>query len=62
MLLVSIAVLLILILISIFQKNGLKIKFLNIDDDENKSDGKFWNAITLQVMKRPYMSMLLATS
>ena len=62
LLLVSIAVLLILILISIFQKNGLKIKFLNIDDDENKSDGKFWNAITLQVMKRPYMSMLLATS
>ena len=62
LLLVSIAVLLVLILISIFQKNGLKIKFLNIDDDENKSDGKFWNAITLQVMKRPYMSMLLATS
>ncbi len=62
LLIVSLAVLLVLILISIFQKNGLKIKFLNIDDDENKSDGKFWNAITLQVMKRPYMSMLLATS
>ena len=62
LLIVSIVVLLVLILISIFQKNGLKIKFLNIDDDENKSDGKFWNAITLQVMKRPYMSMLLATS
>ena len=61
MLIVSIAVLLVLILISIIQKNGLKIKFLNIDDNENKSDGKFWNAITLQVMKRPYMSMLLAT-
>ena len=61
LLIVSIAVLLVLILISIIQKNGLKIKFLNIDDDENKSDGKFWNAITLQVMKRPYMSMLLAT-
>ena len=62
LLIVSIVVLWVLILISIFQKNGLKIKFLNIDDDENKSDGKFWNAITLQVMKRPYMSMLLATS
>ena len=61
LLIVSIAVLLVLILISIIQKNGLKIKFLNIDDNENKSDGKFWNAITLQVMKRPYMSMLLAT-
>ena len=61
LLIVSGAVMLILIILSLLQKRGIIIKFINSPAKISKSEGGFWNSITLQVMKRPYISMALAT-
>ncbi|MCH2673824.1 MAG: MMPL family transporter [Dehalococcoidia bacterium] len=59
LLLVSGAVMSLLILLSILRKRGLNISFFN-PDKSSETEGGFWNLITLQVMKRPYISMSIA--
>ena len=59
LLLVSVAVMSLLILLSILRKRGLNISFFN-PDKSSETEGGFWNLITLQVMKRPYISMSIA--
>ena len=61
LLIVSGIVLLLLILISIFDKRG---KLIKSSEENNNGDvqGGFWNTITLQVMKRPYTSMIFAST
>ena len=59
LLIVSGIVLLLLIVISIFNKKGSTLNSsVSTTDNEN---GGFWNTITLQVMKRPYVSMIFAS-
>lgn len=60
LLIVSGAVLLILMIISLVDKKGSIIK--SSGSNSNNGDGGFWNTITLQVMKRPYVSMIFASS
>ena len=60
LLIVSGVVMLFLILLSVLRNKGMNIKFLNPDESSKESEGGFWNIITLQVMKRPYISMTLA--
>ncbi len=60
LLLVSGLVLLILILITFIDKNGKLIKSSKSNNADN-TQGGFWNTITLQVMKRPYVSMIFAS-
>ena len=59
LLLVSGGVMSLLILLSILRKRGLNISFFN-PDKSSETEGGFWNLITLQVMKRPYISMSIA--
>ena len=61
LLIVSGIVMLFLISISLLQKYGLNIKFLNQTNTKSNNGGGIWNKITLQVMKRPYYSMLGAS-
>ena len=61
LLIVSGIVMLLLISISLLQKYGLNIKFLNQTNTKSNNGGGIWNKITLQVMKRPYYSMLGAS-
>ena len=58
LLIVSGIVLLLLIIISIIKKKPSS-GVTNHDSDNNQ--GGFWNTITLQVMKRPYVSMIIAS-
>lgn len=60
LLLVSGGVMLLIILASGFRKLGFPLKFLT--DEEKSTDSKkgFWDTITAQVMKRPYISMSFA--
>ena len=60
LLIVSGIVLALLMLISFIDKKGLIIK--SSESDSKKIEGGFWDTITLQVMKRPYVSMILASS
>ena len=60
LLIVSGVVMLFLILLSVLRNKGMNIKFLNPDESSKESEGGFWNIITLQVMRRPYISMTLA--
>ena len=60
LLIVSGVVLALLMLISFIDKKGLIIK--SSESDSKKIEGGFWDTITLQVMKRPYVSMILASS
>ena len=60
LLIVSGVVLALLMLISFIDKKGLIIK--SSESDSKKTEGGFWDTITLQVMKRPYVSMILASS
>ncbi|MFL2648278.1 MAG: MMPL family transporter [SAR202 cluster bacterium] len=60
LLIVSGLVMLFLILLSVLRNKGMNIKFLNPDESSKESEGGFWNIITLQVMRRPYISMTLA--
>ena len=60
LLIVSGLVMLFLILLSVLRNKGMNIKFLNPDESSKESEGGFWNFITLQVMRRPYISMTLA--
>ena len=60
LLIVSGAVMLFLILLSVLRNKGMNIRFLNPDKSSKESEGGFWNIITLQVMRRPYISMTLA--
>ena len=61
LLIVSGIVLLLLILISLFDKKGKLIKSSDGNSGDNIQSG-FWNTITLQVMKRPYVSMIFAST
>ncbi len=58
LLIVSGIVLLLLIIISIVKK---KPSSGVINPDSGTNQGGFWNTITLQVMKRPYVSMIIAS-
>ena len=59
LLIVSGIVLLLLIIISIFKrKPSLEI---SAEPNSKINQGGFWNTITLQVMKRPYVSMIFAS-
>ena len=60
LLIVSGVVLALLMLISFIDKKGLIIK--SSESNSKKTEGGFWDTITLQVMKRPYASMILASS
>ena len=60
LLIVSGVVLLILMIISLVDKKGSIIK--SSGSNSNNGDGGFWNTITLQVMNRPYVSMIFASS
>ena len=60
LLIVSGVVLTLLMLISFIDKKGLIIK--SSESNSKKTEGGFWDTITLQVMKRPYVSMILASS
>ena len=60
LLIVSGVVLALLMLISFIDKKGLIIK--SSESNSKKTEGGFWDTITLQVMKRPYVSMILASS
>ena len=59
LLIVSGIVLLLLIVISIFNKKGSTLN--SSVSTTNNENGGFWNTITLQVMKRPYVSMIFAS-
>jgi len=59
LLIVSGIVLLLLIIISIIKKKPSS--GITIDPGSNTNQGGFWNTITLQVMKRPYVSMIIAS-
>ena len=61
LLIVSGIVMIFLVFISLLQRYGLKIKFLDQRDTESNNKGGIWNKITLQVMRRPYFSMLGAS-
>ena len=58
LLIVSGTVLLLLIIISIIKK---KPSSGVTNPDSGTNEGGFWNTITLQVMKRPYVSMIIAS-
>jgi len=60
LLLVSGLIMVFIILISFLKKRGLSIKFLTETSNSNVDEGGFWNAITLQVMKRSILSMSIA--
>lgn len=60
LLIVSFAVLLILIIISLLRQKGFSLKILSPNNDDNKEEAGFWNTVTIQVMKWPYISMTLA--
>ena len=50
----------ILILLSIAQNFGIASNFLTPKSQTQSNEGGFWNAITIQVMRRPVISMVLA--
>ena len=50
----------ILILLSIAQNFGIASNFLTPKIQSQTNEGGFWNAITIQVMRRPVISMVLA--
>tara|TARA_B100000945_G_scaffold47509_1_gene33247 strand:- start:3503 stop:5899 length:2397 start_codon:yes stop_codon:yes gene_type:complete len=50
----------ILILLSIAQNFGIASNFLTPKSQSQSNEGGFWNAITIQVMRRPVISMVLA--
>ena len=58
LLIVSGAVMLFLVLLSVLRNKGMNIRFLNPDESSKESEGGFWNIITLQVMRRPFISIL----
>lgn len=60
LLIVSGSIMFFIILISLLQKKGISIKFLTPKSDIEVNQGGFWNAITLQVMKRSIISMAIA--
>ena len=60
LLIVSGSIMFFIILISLLQKRGISIKFLTPKSDIEINQGGFWNAITLQVMKRSIISMAIA--
>ena len=62
LLLVSSGVMLLIVLASGFNRFVLPIKFLSNEEKSTDSEKGFWNTITIQVMKRPYVSMFLATT
>ena len=62
LLLVSGLVMLLLILTSLLRKTGLTPSFLSQSKESSSLEGGFWNSITIQVMKRPYGSMILASA
>jgi RND superfamily putative drug exporter len=51
---------LIIILTSFLRRKGISIKFLTPNSKSNIDEGGFWNAITIQVMKRSVISMSIA--
>ena len=51
----------ILIILSITRSVGLNLKFLSTESNSSESEGSFWNSITLQVMRRPIISMVLVS-
>jgi len=60
LLIVSGLIMLIIIFVSFLRKKGITIKFLSTSGKSNIDEGGFWNAITIQVMKRSVLSMSLA--
>ena len=50
----------ILILLSVAQNFGIASNLLTPKNQSQSSEGGFWNAITLQVMRRPVISMVFA--
>ena len=62
LLLVSGLVMLLLILTSLLRKTGLTPAFLSPSKETSSLEGGFWNSITIQVMKRPYGSVVLASA
>ena len=50
----------ILILLSVAQNFGIASNFLTPKNHSQSNEGGFWNAITIQVMRRPVISMVLA--
>ena len=51
----------ILVILSATRTMGFKPKFLSTSEQSSESEGGFWNEITLQVMKRPVISMILVS-
>jgi RND superfamily putative drug exporter len=60
LLIVSGSIMFFIIFISLLQKRGISIKLLTPKSDIEVNQGGFWNAITLQVMKRSIISMTIA--
>jgi|TARA_B110000263_G_scaffold88807_1_gene77598 RND superfamily putative drug exporter len=60
LLIVSFAVLFILVIVSLLRQKGISLKILSPDNESNQDEGGFWNTVTIQVMKWPYISMTLA--
>jgi RND superfamily putative drug exporter len=60
LLIVSVVVLIILIIISLLRQKGFSLKILSPDNENSKKEGGFWDKLTIQVMKRPFISMTLA--
>ena len=51
----------VLVVLAISRTAGLNFKFLSTEGKTDASEGGFWNAITVQVMKWPVVSMLFVT-
>ena len=52
----------ILVILSLARTMGVSFKFLSTEEQTNDSESGFWNGITLQVMKRPVISMVLVSA
>ena len=51
----------VLVIVSATRTMGLNLRFLPTHEQSEESEGGFWNEITLQVMKRPVISVVLAS-
>ena len=60
LLIISGLIMILIIFLSFLRTKGISIKFLTSESDKEVDQGGFWNAITLQVMKRSVLSMSLA--
>ena len=49
-----------LIVLSLLKSRGILFKSFNKESVDEESEKGFWNLITVQVMKRPYISMAIA--